>query len=204
MSGETLRLTDRKRQAIVEAAIEEFREKGFTGARTTAIAKRANVSSRTLYRHFESKESLFVAIADLTFAEAANVPTYTFDNTKPLRQQLLHAATSYINHITTADMIDLARTTMGELMRDHVLAQNAFGQITLQEDPIKLMISQAMEAGALRSDDAHIAAHQLTSMIKALLHAPLMYTGSPMPLSKDRNDLIEDCVDMFLRYYQPV
>ncbi|WP_367648090.1 helix-turn-helix domain-containing protein [Ruegeria arenilitoris] len=49
----------------MEAAVEEFREHGFHGANTTRIAKRAGVSSRTLYNHFESKDALFEAIAQI-------------------------------------------------------------------------------------------------------------------------------------------
>lgn len=41
----------------------------------------------------------------------------------------------------------------------------------------------------------------LTSMVKALLHGPLMYTGAPMPFSKEKPELIECCVDMFLGYF---
>ena len=38
-----MKLTEKKRWSIIEAAIEEFREQGFLGAKTTRIAKRAGV-----------------------------------------------------------------------------------------------------------------------------------------------------------------
>ncbi len=49
-----MKLTELKRESIIKAAIEEFREHGFLGAKTTRIAKKAHVSSRTLYNHFDS------------------------------------------------------------------------------------------------------------------------------------------------------
>lgn len=56
------RLTDRKRDAIVQAAIEEFRQHGFNGTSMDRVAAAAEVSKRTVYNHFPSKEDLFEAI----------------------------------------------------------------------------------------------------------------------------------------------
>ena len=58
----TPRLTDRKRDAIVQAAIGEFREHGFNGTSMDRVAAAADVSKRTVYNHFPSKEELFEAI----------------------------------------------------------------------------------------------------------------------------------------------
>jgi AcrR family transcriptional regulator len=49
------------RDAILRAAILEFSEQGFGGARIEQISKRANTSDRMLYYHFESKDALFQA-----------------------------------------------------------------------------------------------------------------------------------------------
>ena len=61
-SQPTPRLTDRKRDAIVQAAIGEFREHGFNGTSMDRVAAAADVSKRTVYNHFPSKEELFEAI----------------------------------------------------------------------------------------------------------------------------------------------
>ncbi|WP_084217312.1 MULTISPECIES: TetR family transcriptional regulator [Xenophilus] len=49
------------REAIVAAAVGEFAQEGFGGARIERISKGANTSDRMLYYHFESKEALFLA-----------------------------------------------------------------------------------------------------------------------------------------------
>jgi len=53
-----------KRNAIVQAAIETFLDSGFGNAGMAKIAEVAKVSTATLYKHFDSKEQLFVAITD--------------------------------------------------------------------------------------------------------------------------------------------
>ena len=48
-----------RRQAIIEAALEEFIARGFTATRLDDIAKRAGVAKGTIYLHFKDKESMF-------------------------------------------------------------------------------------------------------------------------------------------------
>src|ERR1700759_2931416 len=48
-----------RRQAIVEAALEEFVGRGFTATRLDDIAKGAGVAKGTIYLHFKDKESMF-------------------------------------------------------------------------------------------------------------------------------------------------
>jgi AcrR family transcriptional regulator len=45
---------------ILQAALDLFAEHGFDGATTEAIARRAGVTEKTLFRHFQSKRVLFV------------------------------------------------------------------------------------------------------------------------------------------------
>lgn len=49
---------------IVPAARQEFLEKGFQGASTRSIAKRAGITSGGLYRHFKDKEDMFAALVE--------------------------------------------------------------------------------------------------------------------------------------------
>ena len=56
--------TEARREAILDAALEEFAAKGYAGARMEDIARRAGVAKGTLYLHFGDKEGLFRAIAE--------------------------------------------------------------------------------------------------------------------------------------------
>lgn len=46
---------------ILEAAVEEFEQSGFSGATTAAIARRAEVTEAQIFRFYESKQQLFHA-----------------------------------------------------------------------------------------------------------------------------------------------
>jgi AcrR family transcriptional regulator len=57
-SGRAARAAER-RQAIIDAALEEFISRGFTATRLDDVAKRAGVAKGTIYLHFKDKESMF-------------------------------------------------------------------------------------------------------------------------------------------------
>ncbi|MGW4062181.1 TetR/AcrR family transcriptional regulator [Amycolatopsis sp. NPDC004747] len=53
---------ERTRAALLEAALQEFSEKGFAGARVRDIAERAGVSKDLIAYHFGGKEDLYRAV----------------------------------------------------------------------------------------------------------------------------------------------
>ncbi|WP_330949186.1 TetR/AcrR family transcriptional regulator [Virgibacillus sp. MG-45] len=52
----------KKQSQIVEAAIELIAEKGYYNTSTSEIARRAGVAEGTIFRHYETKKDLLVAI----------------------------------------------------------------------------------------------------------------------------------------------
>ncbi len=50
------------RQRLLEAARNEFGDKGIEAATTRGIAERAGCNEVTLFRHFESKQKLLAAV----------------------------------------------------------------------------------------------------------------------------------------------
>jgi AcrR family transcriptional regulator len=48
-----------RREAIIEAALDEFVARGFAATRLDDVAKRAGVAKGTIYLHFKDKEALF-------------------------------------------------------------------------------------------------------------------------------------------------
>jgi len=58
----TSRASELKHEAILEAALELFVERGFHGTAVPAVAERAHVGAGTIYRYFENKEALVNAL----------------------------------------------------------------------------------------------------------------------------------------------
>src|SRR5438445_11372651 len=54
----------RTRQALIAAAMQLHREKGFDGVTVAEIARLADVSTRTFFGYFETKEDVFLGRGD--------------------------------------------------------------------------------------------------------------------------------------------
>lgn len=67
-----IRDAERTRRKILDAAKDEFFEKGYTGARVESIAKKAGLNKQLIYHYFKGKDELInETIADF----ATTVPT---------------------------------------------------------------------------------------------------------------------------------
>jgi AcrR family transcriptional regulator len=53
--------------AILDAAVKEFTERGYEGARVDNIAARAAINKRMLYHYFGNKQALYVAVLEGTY-----------------------------------------------------------------------------------------------------------------------------------------
>jgi len=64
-----LRDADRSQQTILLAARDEFARYGLAGARVDRIAERADINKRLIYYYFKSKDELFLAVLENTYAD---------------------------------------------------------------------------------------------------------------------------------------
>lgn len=62
------KITD-KQARILEIAIQEFADKGYSNTSTREIAKKADVAEGTIFRHYETKKDLLLAIVTPTLTE---------------------------------------------------------------------------------------------------------------------------------------
>ena len=56
------------KERILKAGLAEFGAKGYGGARTASIAKRANCNIRMLYHYFSGKEGLYLACLERVYS----------------------------------------------------------------------------------------------------------------------------------------
>lgn len=193
-----MKRTEKKRKDIIDAAIDEFREQGFLGAKTTSIAKKANVSSRTLYNHFESKEALFEAITDIMIERNGIMAPVAYDPGRDFAEQLKDALWRYIEVITDETAIGLNRMVLSELIRDLDRSRKFFSETETHDYPVTRLITEAMDAGVIRKADAGFATNQLLGLVKNFFFWPEFFLGeSPTP-----KDALDDCIAMFLAHYK--
>ena len=60
-------LSEKKKQRVIKACIDEFGEKGYSSSSMDGIIKRAGISKGGLYEYVSSKQELFIFIVDYTY-----------------------------------------------------------------------------------------------------------------------------------------
>jgi AcrR family transcriptional regulator len=97
-----------RRQAIIEAALDEFISRGFTATRLDDVAKRAGVAKGTIYLHFKDKESMFEELIS-----TAIVPLVGRMNGS-VRDALEGFAKAFIQEVATTRRGDIVRLIVAE------------------------------------------------------------------------------------------
>lgn len=70
---------------ILQAAEQEFAQKGLAGARVDHIAEQADINKRMLYYYFGSKEALYIAVLERVYAQMRTAENQIdLDNLTPL------------------------------------------------------------------------------------------------------------------------
>ncbi len=196
------RLTDRKREAIVQAAIAEFRESGFSGTSMDRVAAAAGVSKRTVYNHFPSKDELFSAILDQLWNRSHALPELRHDAGRPLRQQLLELIGGKMQLFNDPSFMDLSRVVMAEMLHTPERAKAMAERLSSREEGLPAWIRDAQEAGRLRADaDPLYAAHLLMGQLKTHAFWPQLLLGQPPLDAGQQAQVLADAVDMFLGFY---
>ena len=108
-------LAQSKEQQILEAAEQEFLEKGYDGARTTSIAKTSGVTHAMLHYYFRTKEQLFEHIIDKKMSEIVPLMTHLFGNSGlPLVERIEEAVSVHFDFVVSNP--DLPRFLINEVL----------------------------------------------------------------------------------------
>jgi AcrR family transcriptional regulator len=67
--GTQIPAAESTRERILRTAIDEFSEKGFSGARVDIICKRSRVNPRMIYHYFGGKDQLYIAVLEQVLGE---------------------------------------------------------------------------------------------------------------------------------------
>ncbi|WP_013322329.1 TetR/AcrR family transcriptional regulator [Gloeothece verrucosa] len=187
------------RDRLIKAAIEVFAAEGITGATTREIARVAEVSEVTLFRHFPSKEQLLATVAEQIKTLEIQALSQQEEWTQDLWRDLLHYAQLYDQMIEKYEA--LIRMFIGEAKRHPQEALQVFQQsiLPLREKLIKYL-QNGIERGTVRSDlECPLAVDQFTGM---LLAGMLRRHVSSIPRDYTPEHYLEACVELFVRNIQ--
>ena len=191
-----------KREAIVEAAIEAFREEGVKATSMDRLAKLANVSKRTIYNHFENKEALVLHLLSELWQRAIMQSEVRYNRGQPLESQLAVLLTEELEFLSSPQYQDLARVAFDYLFSNPDMLQDELKKLSEKETAVYRWIVAARDDGKLIELDVDIAKEQLHSLIKgSALWPQLMRLREPLTID-EKQRLVEETTKLFLARYQ--
>ena len=196
-----LRLTDRKRDAIVQAAIVEFRANGFEATSVDKVAARAEVSKRTLYNHFPSKDELFAAILHVLWESSAAELQRAYEPARPVRDQLMELLQSKLAMLADEHFLALARVAIAAGLHSPERAQGIVARLGEKDGGMLDWMRAAQKHGALKEGDPAQAVKQLECLVKGVAFWPQVAMGQPRLTAPAQKKLAVATLDLFLSHW---
>ncbi|SDA69183.1 transcriptional regulator, TetR family [Pseudomonas sp. NFACC15-1] len=196
------RLTERKREAILQAAIAEFRSSGFEITSMDKIAATAGVSKRTVYNHFPSKEELFADILNRLWNSVTAEQDMPYSSQTPLREQLQTLLQAKLHLLADENFLDLARIAIATTIHSPERAQDMVSRMGQREEGLTAWIRQAQADARLKPVEPAFAAQQMHGLLKTFAFWPQVSMGQPSLTQEEQARVIESALDMFLSRYQ--
>ncbi|MFG3049953.1 TetR/AcrR family transcriptional regulator [Kitasatospora sp. NPDC048239] len=197
----------RKRQAIIDSALAEFLAEGYSAASMDAITSGSGVSKATIYKHFGSKERLFLAVIGgllpRTYAGLESC-TATLVQAPDLREALIDLTAAWARILLRPDIMSLRRLVIGETERFPQLGQLWYRvSYDMINGPLTEAFAELNGLGRLATPDPELAVQQLVAVTLGL--PQLMSTFAPgTELAEARlTDLVTSGVDLLLARYAP-
>lgn len=198
------RISQQKRADIVAAAAAEFQRKGFDGTSMNGIADAAGVSKRTIYKHFESKDALFLAIVDQLITRSMSLPDLDFEVGQDMEQVLTDHANAVIDLLNAESFQALARVALSRFLSDPTVAQQTIGDHRRFQQKLTDWVKAGMKAGCLKKEDPVWVTSVFTGLLKEFVFWPQVISGEPPLSAAKRRKLIRWVVGIFLDRFATV
>ncbi|MGF1506234.1 MAG: TetR/AcrR family transcriptional regulator, partial [Anaerolineae bacterium] len=144
------------REAIIDAAVLLFNEKGYHATSMRAIAEQVEIEKPSLYHHFNSKEDILLAILEIGMThlikELERIVALEIDPISKLRRAIgAHARIIAENPQGAAVFLREDRGLSDSYLREYVLKRDHF------ESLFRKILIQGIEEGCFRAVDVTIA-----------------------------------------------
>lgn len=202
MTKTTLSRSEQKRAAIIAAAKAAFKEYGVDATSMDKLAEIAQVSKRTVYNHFASKESLVLFLLTDLWNQAMVDSELNIENDQSLQSQLITILREEVDLVGGEEYIDLARAAFAHYLYQPDALQKEMEKFSPEKTALFQWLERAKSDQCLDLRDTENAFSQLHNLIKGACFWPqLMRVKAPLNL-QERETLVNETVALFLSHYQ--
>jgi AcrR family transcriptional regulator len=199
-----LRPDDETRQIIYEAARHAFADSGYAATSMEAVARRAGVSTKTLYRLIPNKAALFEGMmADRLDRFFASVNLHATDDTG-IEDALYMALMACAELMLDEEVIALQRMILQDAGKFSDIARMFYtNAIQRTHAALAAWLRAQQQRGLIELDDIDEATGMLLGMVASTPRRAAMFGGVPLPSRSQIEARVRKCVTLFLRGCQP-
>lgn len=196
----TPKRTERKRTAVLTAAAEVFLRDGFGGASMDRIIAAAAVSTRTAYRHFPNKESLFEAVVIDACDKSVVSPLEVDPEPEDDPEAVLTAfAEKFMKLMMRPDVMSLYRIMLAEATRFPELSRIYYEAAPRSVIvPLQGYFERQMKLKRFAISDPRLAAEQFIEMVRGHVHLRAMLCIPQPGIRALTRKSIQQAVSIFL------
>src|SRR5215831_6667057 len=144
---------EKRRAAILAAALEEFAARGFAATRLDDVARRARIAKGTIYLYFRDKESLFQQLVRTMLSPLVGTIETAALREMPIRAVAEMIVDLFVNEIYVTRRKDVIRLIISEGPRFPKLAEIYYREVIARVLPvIRGRLALAVERGELSRD----------------------------------------------------
>ena len=196
------KLSERKRDDIIRAAKDEFRDRGFGATSMDRIAEVAEVSKRTVYNHFDSKEALFKAVAQDMCNIFQRISEYPYEAETPVRQQLETIARRQMDFLCSERTLRLFKMLTAEVLAAPELTRPMLENLQKENVGLIKWIKAASNDGKLNVTNPVWAGKQFMALLEAFTSWPYLYGLEHVQDETQQREVVRSAVDIFLGHYE--
>lgn len=164
------------------------------------IARDADVSTATLYKHFSSKDALFTAIVQEAYAGTESSLSTDIEGLSA-RDVLSRTARAYVHQQFDEEMNALLRIVIAEVPSAPQLAADVYRNGVLSRYEQLRKIAEALVArGDLKPHNVYDGVRHLGGMVKEFLVWPALFKPD-FPKPDDIDAKVDMCIDAYLTIY---
>lgn len=197
-----MKLSEKKHIALIKAAQKEFIEHGFSGANMDRVCESAGTSKRTLYRHFESKDVLFIESIQTVMETQRARLQLKYSKSADIETQLKTYLLAKLDSMYEDFGLPLAKMVISEFMRTPELAENYMKQLQHQDELLDKWFAEAIADNKIKALEPEVMSNMLMCLLKGNCLWPQLVANRSVPNLEQRNKIVEDILTLFLDGYR--
>ncbi|RXK14082.1 TetR family transcriptional regulator [Halarcobacter mediterraneus] len=198
------RKTQEKKEEILKAASEIFKEFGFERASMSKISSRLGGSKATLYNYFSSKEELFFEVISIENAQESDFVHKVIDTKNEINDlptQLYKFGKRFLNFVYSKKMIEIRRLTISQSGITDLGKITYKNRVLKSQEILSKYLNKAIEVNKLKKTNTDLAAKHFFGLLESEILYPFLFKTDEKFTEKQMNEMAKKAVNVFILAY---